>query len=257
MKFPSNINYLFSRKENEKLPDYFNDFLLNNSVGNYIIKDIEELRTGLLLSDKLLDITDFGAGSRIGGNRQRKISDIVKHSSTPEKYGNLLNKIVRYFEIKNILEFGTSLGIGTAYLAGNNNIEKIISIDACENSQNIADKNLKKLQIKNYQLINDSFDNILDNQLLKDQKFDLIFIDGNHRGDALIKYYNQLSKKKFGKRCILIFDDINWSADMFNTWKKITKNHKNNCILDIYRMGIIFYAYNELPEGYYKTELKK
>lgn len=250
MKFPSNLSYFIRQKQNHKLPDIFKEIILNKSVVPQNADEIFDLYNQLKISKEIINFSDFGAGSRVMKSEIREVCKIAKYSSTIPKYGLLLNKIVKHFSVKKILELGTSLGFGTAYLATGNNIEKIISVDACNETLKLAEKNLKKMKISNLQLVNKCFDDIIDNNYLKNEKFNLIFIDGNHKGSSVLKYYRHLSQNNSEKSCIFIIDDINWSGDMNSSWKKICSDNKHNCCLDIFRMGLIFKGFNELPEAY-------
>ncbi len=256
MKFPSNLSYFIRPKQNRKLPDLFNEVILNKDIIPENVNGIFDLYTQLKRSDEEIHFSDFGAGSRVMKKEKRKVGYIAKYSSTLPKYGLLLNKTVKHFGVKKILEFGTSLGLGTAYLASGNNIEKIISVDACKETLKFADKNLKKMKIINLQLVNKPFDDIIDNNYLKDEKFHLIYIDGNHKGDSVLKYYHHLSEYHSEQPSIIIIDDINWSGDMNFSWKKICRENKNDCHLDIYRMGLIFSGFNKLPKGYFTIKFQ-
>ena len=50
----------------------------------------------------------------------------------------------------------------------------------------LAQINFKKLGLKNIEIINSSFDQILSGI---NNKFDLIFFDGNHSKEATLKYF--------------------------------------------------------------------
>lgn len=253
MRIPANNRYFFSRKANDFMPDYFNHYLLNSNVGNYYAENIERFRNVLLESQSYVYVQDFGAGSRISNKSRKRISEIVRISSIPYKYGLFFTKLVLQFKPSRIIEFGTSMGIGTAFLAAESTYKKIVSIEACESTILCAKKNFSSLGLQNIELINDTFDNVIESNIIE-EKFDLIYIDGNHRGDALLRYYNYFADKLGYDKCIFIIDDINWSLDMFSAWKFIAKINSQACVVDLYRMGIVFLNYIELPVGYYPLE---
>ncbi len=257
MVFPSNISWFFKPSQNHKLPEYFSEYLLNTEIANYYCEEIEMQRKKLCESDILIKCNDKGAGSRILKNGVRKVSDIARHSATRYEQGLFMNKLINYYQIENVLELGTSLGIGTAYLSGKKEEYRLLSIDACENSQKIAKEIFESLNINNVTLINDEFDNVFESRLLEDKIFDLIFIDGNHKGFALLKYYQKLIKKYSKNRLILLIDDINWSNDMNRAWRKIVKNHSDSCSLDLFKLGIVFINYPNLPNGLFKVNYSK
>ncbi len=68
----------------------------------------------------------------------------------------------------------------------------------------------------------------------------LVFIDGNHRKEPVIRYFNQVADMS-DNNTVVIIDDINSSREMADAWSEI-KNHKNVTMsVDIFSMGIVFF----------------
>ena len=61
--------------------------VLNTKTKDDDCKHIEFLRKDLCISDKFIQITDFGAGSSINNKRKRNVKDVVKNSAKNEKFG--------------------------------------------------------------------------------------------------------------------------------------------------------------------------
>lgn len=224
--------------------------VLNNPNKVCGIREIENLRKSLLKSNEIIEIEDFGAGSQKLKSNFRKISEIAKTSSTNQKNGILLNNIVNYFNIKNILELGTSLGIGTAYLSFNNSNTKIITIEGSKTIFEKAKENFAYLNLVNIEQINSKFDDVLQDISDKNLKFDFIFIDGNHRKEATLKYFD-IILTFCHKNTILLFDDISWNKDMQIAWKSIIKNEKVKISIDLFFQGIVF-VNNDFQKQDYK-----
>ena len=92
----------------------------------------------------------------------------------------------------------------------------------------------------NIEIINEKFDDALP-QLVK--KFDsnfLAFIDGNHRKENVLKYFDLLSDKA-NHQSIVILDDIRWSSEMFEAWNMIKVKQKVKVSIDLFFMGILFF----------------
>lgn len=178
-------------------------------------------------------IQDFGAGSRKLGS-ERKINQIYKNSSSRGKFGKLLYQLNSYFKFNNVLEFGTSLGIGTMNLHLGNPTSKIISLEACRETHRFTSSQLN--QFSNIQLLNQTFDKFLNES--QNQKFDFVFIDGHHDGDALLNYLEKL-KPLTHSETIFLLDDIRWSQSMFDAWNKIIKDKNYYLTIDLFRMGLI------------------
>ncbi len=69
----------------------------------------------------------------------------------------------------------------------------------------------------------------------------LVFIDGNHRKEPVLKYFNQIAEISDNKTVIII-DDIYYSKEMEEAWNEIKQLHeKVSVTIDIFRMGIVFF----------------
>lgn len=203
---------------------------------------IEKLRDELKENDTEIDVIDLGAGSKTFRKTkhvsQRKISKIARKSVKKEKYGHLMFMMVRHFKANSILELGTSLGITTSYLASAHPNTRVITVEGSESIAKIAQENFDKLGLKNIELVVGNFDDELQKICTKRQKFDLIFIDGNHRELPTIDYFNTVIPFCHNDT-ILLFDDIHWSEEMQEAWEYI-KNHKEvSLTIDIFEMGIV------------------
>jgi hypothetical protein len=67
-----------------------------------------------------------------------------------------------------------------------------------------------------------------------------LYIDGNHRNEALLNYFS-VSLPYAQDNSVMIIDDIRWSEGMLNAWLKICKNEHVKVSLDLQNMGIIFF----------------
>ena len=88
---------------------------------------LKTLRNELLQDNSEIHIVDLGAGSKKNSANIRKVSEIAKVSGIKPKYGKLLKRIVEHYKLENALELGTSLGLGTAYMASNPSIKKAVN----------------------------------------------------------------------------------------------------------------------------------
>lgn len=201
---------------------------------------IENLRDQLKEDDTVIDVVDLGAGSRSFKSTKRKISSIAKKSVKKEKYGHLLYMMIRYFKANSVLELGTSLGITTAYLASSHKNTQVITIEGCAQIAKIAAENFKKLNLKNIHLVVGNFDDELHKICDERQKFDLIFIDGNHREIPTIDYFKTVLPYCHNDT-VLLFDDIHWSEEMQEAWQFIKNHERVRRTIDIFEMGIVFF----------------
>ncbi len=197
-------------------------------------------------NESKIEINDFGAGSK-RLNNTRKIKEIYKISSSKGKYSLLLYKLAHYYHPKNILEFGTSLGIGTFHLASGNNSGKVTTVEACENTLNEAKRNFTNFKIKNVTAVHSTFDAFLSSS--QNRSFDLVYIDGHHDGKALLVYLEKL-KPLTHNDTIFILDDIRWSDSMYSAWTTLINDPYYHVSLDFFRMGIILPRKQQVKEHF-------
>ncbi len=104
----------------------------------------------MLDSTQQIEITDYGAGSRVFKSNRRKIKSIAKTALKAEKYGQLIFRLINHFKFKNNLELGTSLGITTSYMGAVNSNYKVMTFEGCPRTSAIAKSNFDKLGIEKY-----------------------------------------------------------------------------------------------------------
>jgi predicted O-methyltransferase YrrM len=182
-----------------------------------------------------IKINDQGAGSK-KLTSERSIKQIFKTSSSKGKFAKLLYQLSQYYQPKLILEFGTSLGIGTIHLAEGNPSSKVITIEGCSETQAIALQNFKKFNSSNIQAIHSTFKAYIDD--LKEVCFDLVYIDGHHNGEALISYLQQI-KPYIHNNTLILLDDIRWDDSMLKAWNTICDSNDYHVTIDFFRMGMI------------------
>ncbi len=178
---------------------------------------------------------DLGAGS---AQKNELICDIFKHVSIPDKYGQVLSNIVEKYGSKNILELGTSLGMGTAYLSINEN-SRVISLDGNPHVLAVAKAQLQPL-FPQIEFIQGDFLHTLPVALDLMGRVDLVYFDGNHRKQPTLDYFN-ICLPYSHEQSIFIFDDIYWSPEMTEAWEFIKTSSKITLTIDLYRMGIVFF----------------
>lgn len=230
----------------------FNEFVLDSMFQMSSFVECCEYRLNMLADNTEINVTDFGTGK----SGIRKVKQIARKSSTDPRYGGVIQKIIDAFKVENILELGTSIGIGTMFLARTNAKTHVTSIEGCPETYKFAKTEFDKRKIVNVTFINDNFDHLFDSNTLKGQKFDLVFIDGNHTYEATIKYFDKIVKNNCGQKSIIVIDDINWSREMFDAWKEISSRMPDSLRINLFRMGIIFTGYN-MPQMEIIAEIYK
>ncbi len=201
---------------------------------------IEKRRKRLLRDRTLIEVTELGAGSRVQHNAKRRISEIARHAAKRPKYCRLLFRIVNYFNPKHILELGTSLGISTSYLASARSHSTVTTLEGSPEIAQIAKSTFKKLHLDNIRMINGDFDDTLEGAVQEMPALDLAFIDGNHRQEPTLRYF-ETCLSKVHNNSILIFDDINWTVEMEEAWETIKAHPAVTLTIDTFYFGMVFF----------------
>jgi predicted O-methyltransferase YrrM len=214
--------------------------VLNNKNGYEAPLEIEELRNVLLKDKTIVTIEDLGAGSRIQSSKQRTISSLARNAVKPKKYGQLLYRLVKHYQPGTIIELGTSLGITTAYLSKANPYSKISTIEGSTEIAGIAQQNFKVFNCSNIHSLIGNFDDLLPSIINQQSAIDFAYIDGNHRLQPTLNYFEQFLPKTHNDS-ILIFDDIHWSEEMEKAWETIKAHPSVKCTVDIFFLGFVFF----------------
>ncbi|HUR12403.1 MAG TPA: class I SAM-dependent methyltransferase [Flavitalea sp.] len=223
--------------------------VLNDNTHDLLFDKIEMLRKQLLKDPTFLIVDDYGAGSVHAIGNERRIADLTKYAAKPKKTAQLLFRIIKYFQPQRIIELGTSLGISAAYIAAANPEATFSTIEGSADIARKAKSNLSLLGYNQVDVINGTFDTVLP-KLLENTVVDCVFIDGNHRYDATVGYFDQLLPKTHSGT-ILIFDDIHWSKEMEKAWEKIKANPAVTCSIDLFFVGIIFFRHEiKMPQHF-------
>ena len=128
---------------------------------------LRSYRNSLLKNNLSIEVTDFGAGSRVFKSNKRQVSAIAKNAGISKNRAELLIRVVQYFKPTHILEIGTSLGIGTACLSLGNSNSEITTMEGCPNTAEIAKKYFTKFNLKNIEVVIGNFKTTLPKALLK------------------------------------------------------------------------------------------
>lgn len=232
------IKYLFNAKGRHGIHSPFvydfvdNCLRLKPDAG--FLAAMKLLRNTLSADNTLVEVADFGAGSRKLGST-RSVRSIYKTASSKGVYATLLYQLSSHYRPRNVLELGTSLGLGTIHLAAG--AKQVVSVEACAHTLAIAQQNIASLQLENITLVHATFDAFFDENT-EGTKFDLVYIDGHHDGEALQKYMRKL-RRFTDDNTIFVLDDIRWSDGMFSAWKTLAASGEFHLSMDLFRMGIL------------------
>lgn len=222
----------------------------------YEYESIIDYKKSLLEDKTKINVTDFGAGSRVFKTNQREVSKIAKVAGISTYRAKLLFRLINYFQPSTFLELGTSLGIATysASIALKNT--KIISVEGCKETllftSNKFLKSFNLEQLENINFINSEFEIFLhdfDKSSFSDTDWNMIYFDGNHSKEATLNYFEHLLPT-ISNNSVWIFDDIHWSKDMEEAWEIIKNHPKVTVTIDTFQWGIVFFRKEQVKEHF-------
>jgi predicted O-methyltransferase YrrM len=210
---------------------------------------LKEYRKSLLKNKNYIEVTDFGAGSKVFKSNKRQISKIAQTAGISQKRAELLFRITKYFKPDSILELGTSLGLATSALALGNTKSRIKTLEGCQNTIHQCQLQLQKFNINTVECINTEFSSYLKNFQLPTSNFQLIYFDGNHSKRSTLNYF-ELLLPTISNESVWIFDDIHWSLEMEETWKIIQNHPRVTVSIDTFQWGIVFFRIEQEKEHF-------
>ncbi|MGQ7944867.1 O-methyltransferase [Flavobacterium sp. WC2509] len=217
-------------------------FYDKKSKSEYTI--LKEYRNSLLENKNTIEVTDFGAGSRVFKSNTRQIAQIAKTAGISPKRAELLFRLVNYFQTESILEIGTSLGLATSALSLGNPKASIVTLEGCPETAKQAQLQFQKFNFNNVESVITEFNNYFKNHQLSTTNHQLIYFDGNHSKKATLDYF-ELLLPTITNETVWIFDDIHWSADMEEAWEIIKKHPKVTVSIDTFQWGLVFFRYEQ------------
>lgn len=210
---------------------------------------LRDYRIALLENKNTIEVTDFGAGSKVFKSNTREIAQIAKTAGITSRRAKLLFRITNYFQPESILEIGTSLGLATSALSLGNKNSKIITLEGCPETAKIAQNQFQLFKINNIDAVVTPFESYLNHLELENLNFKLIYFDGNHSKKATLDYFEKLIPT-ITNETVWIFDDIHWSSDMEETWEIIKNHPKVTVTIDTFQWGFVFFR-REQPKEHF------
>ncbi|MBW6460127.1 MAG: class I SAM-dependent methyltransferase [Bacteroidales bacterium] len=216
------------------------------------IAPVELLRRQCLRSDEVILKTDYGAGA-VAQEKQTypvKLSALAGKSLTKPSKARRLFRLARFLRAGRILEIGTSLGITTAYLALSDRNVNVVTLEGCPELSRKAKEHFLQLGLHNVELLTGPFSETLVPALHRLGKVDLVYIDGHHRGNAMLDYFDQCLPFTTNET-VIVFDDIRFSLDMEKAWKTVCQRQEVRASFDFFNAGWVLFR-KELSRQHFR-----
>lgn len=208
---------------------------------------LKNYKKALLKNQQTIEVTDLGAGSQTTKSNTRIISKIAKNAGTTNHRAKLFYRLVNYFQFQNILELGTSMGIATHAMHLGNPNAQITTIEGCPNISAFTKQSFKNFNLKNIKVLTGDFKKVI--EPLTENKYNLIYFDGNHQKEATLNYFETLLPTATNDS-VFIFDDIYWSKQMTEAWEIIKQHPQVTVTIDTFFWGIVFFRKEQAKEHF-------
>jgi predicted O-methyltransferase YrrM len=210
---------------------------------------IENIRSKNRTNEKMIHITDFGAGSVVNASKIRKIKDIAQNSDKAPRLGRLFYRLVQYFDTEYIFDLGTSLGFTTMYLMKAKPTAHIFTFEGCPQTAKVAEQNFVEAGLKSPSVIVGNIDKTLPNTIANVPRLDFAFFDANHRYEPTVRYF-ETCLSKVHNNSLFIFDDIHWSPDMEAAWEYIKAHPQTTATIDLFAVGLVFFRKQQRKQNF-------
>ncbi len=214
-----------------------------------VYEEIEAHRKKLLNDDKVITVTDLGAGSVLNKNRKKKVSEIARNALKRPRLAQLIYRLAQNQHPQNMIELGTCLGITSAYLSHANPNGAVLTIEGCPETAAVAQQNFADLNLKNVELNIGNFNELLPQAIKNSEKLDFVYVDGNHTKEATLNYFNWCLPK-IHDETLLIFDDIYWSEGMKAAWQEIKSHPQVTVTVDLFWIGLVYFRKGQVKENF-------
>lgn len=206
----------------------------------YAFENIAYLRQQLQRDRRVIEMTDYGAGSFVSRSSHRKVSHLVRHSAVSPGAGQLLFRLALFLQPATILELGTSLGISALYLGSADRRARMLTLEGSPQPAGIAATILKEASIKAAEVRIGPFSETLQPALKDLGKVDFFHLDGDHRRSATLDYFEQCLEYAH-EESVFCFSDIYWSKEMMTAWEELKQHPRVTLSIDLFHYGLLFF----------------
>lgn len=207
--------------------------------------DFEGLRKKLLTDPQLLEITDFGAGSKRLSSATRSTSDVTRYSTTGRKFSQIYQFLCSQTPAQQVLELGTCVGINTNYLS--RSTKGILY--SLEGSNALWEKAQQYQKPDNTTFVLGKIEETLPPLLKAIKSVDFVLIDATHTYQGSIAQMAML-RPYVKDTTIIVLADIHWSAEMKKAWNTIREYPEITLSVDFFECGVLFFKNGITRENY-------
>lgn len=198
---------------------------------------------------QIIEHRELGAGDT--KKKKFQVKQIAQKSAVPKKWGRLLHRLIKYSHPQLSVELGTSLGVGSLYMASAfDEGARLYTFEGSTKIAQYAEQQFERLGVSDaIHIFQGNIDDTYPpaNSLI--DKIDFAYIDANHKFTPTLKYFSWILEKSHPET-LIVLDDIHWSHDMERAWKEIQKFPEVTLTVDLYRFGLVFLRQGQAKEHF-------
>lgn len=255
------INYYFKAQTQYDVHAPFLSDWIDNVVEDkrffYAFDDIEDVRKyWMTTKQKIRFETDYGAGSRAGQGKERSVAQLAKWSAVDRYTGELLFRMVQHAKPSTILELGTNLGLSALYMRAAARAAQFITIEGQELVAKLASMSFERANLPVATIKSGTFSEQLPSALSSLKKLDFVFLDGDHRGEATLNYFNEM-RPYLHDESVVVVGDIHWSDSMEEAWLQLREDSTVTLSVDLFHFGVLFFRKESREKEHFTLIRKK
>ena len=228
----------------ELLPHVF-----DSQKAYYAFSELEVVRHVLGQSDEIIKGKDIGAGSRKG--QTHTIGQFASKAISSPRQCEILFRLTEKLKPAVTIELGCALGISTSYLASAYHGGMVYAFEGNSQFIRTAQQTVESHGLDNVVFVEGEFDTTLQYKLESLPPVDLAFVDGNHKLEPTLRYFNLLCEHA-ADNAVFIIDDIRWSEDMFRAWNAIVADDRVRISIDAFSFGLVFLSDRFVDRGHFR-----
>lgn len=217
----------------------------------YAFPLLANLRRQLERENTPIEQTDWGAGSQVNPTVRRSIRSLARHSAVPPRVAQGLFRLTNHLKARHVLELGTSLGLSTLHFAAAIAPQgQVYTIEGCPATAARAQSHFQELGFNNITSRVGPFAEVLPAWLPQLPPLDLVFIDGDHRLEPTLAYWEQLWPH-LAAQGVVVVADIHWSAEMEAAWATLQQHPAVSCSIDFFHWGLLCQRSSHYPPQHF------
>jgi predicted O-methyltransferase YrrM len=196
--------------------------------------------------------------SRVEAARRELPDRIASYSSTADPmslgavvsvsraWGSFLYLCMQSRTAASVIELGVAGGISGSYLASAASCRSYVGLEGAAWRLEIARRTLSLSGVRaEIEFVEGRFEETLPGFVAGDRYFDLAYIDGDHYMEPTLSHMRRLTPR-LNPGALVIFDDIRWSTEMFETWQRLSQWPGVSDAVDVGRMGVCVWQGGEV-----------